>query len=675
MSIAYSRQIDGLRAVAVLPVILFHAGFSAFQGGFVGVDIFFVISGYLITSIILTDLGKGEFTFSKFYTRRIRRILPALFFVVLVTLPLALVLLPPKELKDFSQALVSIVFFLSNIYFLQKSGYFDTENELKPLIHTWSLSVEEQFYVITPILLLVLWRLSRKWIPASIACLMFLSFTLSCWLTYKYPTSAFYVLPSRAWELLVGSAIAAMSQPLQQDLKQKWFSSTASMAGFLAIVFSIAFFNKSQHFPGVLALLPTLGAAAIILFTPPQSVIGRLLGSVPFVTIGLISYSAYLWHQPILAFARHYFFDEPEPYVLGALILLSLALARFSWRYVELPFRQPHRVSNKVVFAWAGTISLLLLLLGLGGHFSNGWSARFDEGTAPPRQYGVLKDARGVCYNRPVNDACRFPSGTNESRTLIFIGDSLLDSVTNAAVPRLQALGFGSEIITSPGCFFLPGAEMVNLKELAQNDCNRRQQAIVELLANRPPSILVIGGRLASYLSGVPFDNRIGGVEAPENGSAFVRPRGSDLPALTPAAREVVMKSLVAGLNAQIRNGHQIMLVYPLPEMGWDVARQAFKIRQFNIQDRDLSIPHDVFMDRAAFARSVYDAVGSPQDTIRVDATDDFCPSAVPRRCIAELADRLLFTDHVHLSAAGAVILADRMAAKLAEHTSRLPAR
>ena len=148
MSIAYSRQIDGLRAVAVLPVILFHAEFSAFQGGFVGVDIFFVISGYLITSIILTDLGKGEFTFSKFYTRRIRRILPALFFVVLVTLPLALVLLPPKELKDFSQALVSIVFFLSNIYFLQKSGYFDTENELKPLIHTWSLSVEEQFYVI-----------------------------------------------------------------------------------------------------------------------------------------------------------------------------------------------------------------------------------------------------------------------------------------------------------------------------------------------------------------------------------------------------------------------------------------------------------------------------------------------------------------------------------------------
>jgi peptidoglycan/LPS O-acetylase OafA/YrhL len=665
MSIVYSRQIDGLRALAVMPVIFFHAGLPGFQGGFVGVDIFFVISGYLITSIILADLHNNDFTFYKFYMRRMRRILPALFFVLLITLPFALFLLPPKELKDYSQALVSIIFFLSNIYFLQKSGYFDTENELKPLIHTWSLSVEEQFYVITPIMLFVFWRFSRRSIPAMLGCLIVLSLIFSCWLTYKYPASAFYILPSRAWELFIGSAIAAIPQQIQHDVKSKWFSAAISAAGLFSIIFSISFIGKSQHFPGLLALLPTLGTAAIILFAAPNSIIGRLLGSFPFVTIGLISYSAYLWHQPILAFARLYLFDDPKPYQVCVLIFLSLVLAKFSQRYVELPFRHPNRIPPKVVIALAFSIGLLLFLLGLIGHWTTGLSGRFDEGKTPQRQYGVLHDGRGACYDRQVKDACRFLAKTSETQNLIWIGDSLLDSVTSIAVPKLMELGFGSEVVTSPGCFFLPGVEMVNLKELSDNDCNRRQAAIEDLLANRPPSIIVIGGRLASYLSGVPFDNQVGGVETPENGSAFMRARGSNFSAVTPVARETVMKSLIEGLNAQVRSGHQIMLIYPLPEMGWDVARQAFKIKQFGYAGRELSIPYDVFVERAKFARSVYDSVGSGYDTIRVDMADEFCPATVPRRCIAELANRLLFTDHVHLSKVGAEIVTDRMARKL----------
>jgi peptidoglycan/LPS O-acetylase OafA/YrhL len=204
----YRREIDGLRALAVLPVILFHAGFDSFSGGFVGVDVFFVISGYLITTIILAELEQGKFSIVNFYERRARRILPALFLVMLVCLPFAWLWLLPIDMKDFSRSLIAVSVFVSNILFWRESGYFDTATELKPLLHTWSLAVEEQFYVVFPLLLILLWRLGRRWILVTLGLAFFASLALSEWATYANRSAAFYLLPTRGWELLLGAFAA-----------------------------------------------------------------------------------------------------------------------------------------------------------------------------------------------------------------------------------------------------------------------------------------------------------------------------------------------------------------------------------------------------------------------------------------------------------------------------------
>jgi peptidoglycan/LPS O-acetylase OafA/YrhL len=204
----YRREIDGLRALAVLPVILFHAGFTTFSGGFVGVDVFFVISGYLITTIILTELEQGTFSIVNFYERRARRILPALFVMMLACLPFAWFWLLPEDMKDFSQSLLAVSVFASNILFWRESGYFDSAAELKPLLHTWSLAVEEQYYMLFPLFLMATWRFGRRWILGSLIAVALASLALAQWGSLVKPAATFYLLPTRVWELLIGAFAA-----------------------------------------------------------------------------------------------------------------------------------------------------------------------------------------------------------------------------------------------------------------------------------------------------------------------------------------------------------------------------------------------------------------------------------------------------------------------------------
>lgn len=373
----YRPEIDGLRAVAVLPVILFHAGFSIFSGGFVGVDVFFVISGYLITSIILKDLEAGTFSFWEFYERRARRILPALFFVIICCIPFAWMWMMPAELKTFSNTLVSVILFSSNIRLWHQSGYFDTAAELKPLLHTWSLAVEEQFYIFFPIAMLILWRLGRKNVVAAIAFVAVVSLALSEYGSRYHPSFNFYWLPTRAWELAAGSLcsfVAIKPKAVRDDL--------LSVAGLAAILFAVFYYDQTTPFPSLYALLPVLGTCAIILFAQQGTLVSSLLSLKACVGIGLISYSAYLWHQPLFAFARIRSLTEPTWQLMLLLAACSLVLAYFSWRYIEVPARKrsvwplPQR---KTVFALSGTVASLLIAFGLAGHFTKGFPLRFDD--------------------------------------------------------------------------------------------------------------------------------------------------------------------------------------------------------------------------------------------------------------------------------------------------------
>ncbi|MBF0445980.1 MAG: acyltransferase, partial [Magnetococcales bacterium] len=379
----YRREIDGLRAIAVIPVILFHGGFKAFEGGFVGVDVFFVISGYLITSIILSDMNKEKFSIVTFYERRSRRILPALFFVMLCSLPFAWLWLTPNHLKDFSQSLIAIAVFSSNILFLMEAGYFGTASELKPMLHIWSLSVEEQYYILFPLFLMALWKLRKRWIFASLMVVAIVSLALAQWGAYNEAYATFFLLPTRGWELAIGGFIALYL--LYKEEQYKFITSNKATCEFLSLLgltlvfYSIFAFSKSTPFPSLYALIPTIGAALIILFATSDTISGRLLSTEAMVSIGLISYSIYLWHQPLFAFARHRSLSEPSTALLLALSVLSIVLAYFSWRYVEMPFRDKKAIDRNKIFSFAIIGSVIFAATGLAGHMNNGFDKRFND--------------------------------------------------------------------------------------------------------------------------------------------------------------------------------------------------------------------------------------------------------------------------------------------------------
>lgn len=359
----YRREIDGLRALAVVPVILFHAGFQTFSGGFVGVDVFFVISGYLITTIIISELGHGKFSIINFYERRARRILPVLFFVMLFSIPLAWVFLPQFELNSFSKSLIAVPLFLSNFFFWKDGGYFETAAELKPLIHAWSLAVEEQYYVFFPIFLIFFWRLGKRFVSNSIVFVGVLSLILAQFGAFYKPVPNFFLLPSRIWELAIGGTVAFHFSNTILESRSVLLKQFFSGLGFVFILASIFLFDSKTPFPSAYALLPTVGAALILVYALPDTLIGKLLASKYLVFFGLISYSAYLWHQPVLAFSRYYFSSIGA--VLSAFqIIIIFLLSAFTWRYVERPFRDKSIISRKFVLIFSLICSAFFVTFG-----------------------------------------------------------------------------------------------------------------------------------------------------------------------------------------------------------------------------------------------------------------------------------------------------------------------
>ena len=328
----YRSEIDGLRAIAVVSVILFHAGFGSWAGGFVGVDVFFVLSGYLITSIILKDLENGTFSLARFYERRTRRILPALFLVSLCCLPFAWTWMTPGELEAFSKSLITATLSVSNFYFWKKSDYFAPDAETSPLLHTWSLGVEEQFYFLFPLLVMFLWRKRRGMLAPALAIVALASLLLSQWTSQHAPSAGFYMLPTRAWELLAGAMVAVRGRDLPRV--SRFGSNLLAAAGLILIVFSIFHFDERTPFPSFHALIPIAGTMLVLDSARKGTIVGGLLSLPPFVGIGQISYSAYLWHQPVLAFLRMSRPDAPSDAAILAACGATFALAFLSWRYV-----------------------------------------------------------------------------------------------------------------------------------------------------------------------------------------------------------------------------------------------------------------------------------------------------------------------------------------------------
>jgi len=378
-SIKYRPDIDGLRAVAVLLVLAYHVGIYRFRGGFVGVDVFFVISGFLIGSIILNDLAANRFSLAGFYERRIRRIFPALAVVLFAVSVLAFKLFLPIEFVQFGKSLLAATFSVSNILFLHQSSYFDTPASMKPLLHTWSLAVEEQFYLFLPLFLLAIRKLSVRNQRLLVILVAVASFIVSCVGAFQDKEATFYLAHTRAWELLLGTLLAMDVFP---GFSSAILRNLASLSGIVFILAAGAFFTTATPFPGAAALLPCVGAALIIAAGKSgSSFVGIALSTKPAVFIGMISYSLYLWHWPLVVFQRangvlvHGLSPNATKFVL---IGASIILAAISWRFVEVPFRGRRlRYSRGTIFQIAGATAALLVFIGTGILLTKGAPSRY----------------------------------------------------------------------------------------------------------------------------------------------------------------------------------------------------------------------------------------------------------------------------------------------------------
>lgn len=427
----YRREIDGLRAIAVLPVILFHAGIQTFRGGFVGVDVFFVISGYLITSIILAEKHAGTFSLLGFYERRARRILPALFFVMSACLLVSWFLLLPNDLKAFTKSAAHVTTFTSNILFKRQSGYFDTATELKPLIHTWSLAVEEQYYLIFPALFLALWRFGTKTIVGTLIVIASISFLYAEHKLLIKPSASFYLLPSRFWELLIG-ALAAFYLFLREKPNPNHNAVRQSLAllGLLMLAIPIFTYDQDTLFPGFHALLPTAGALLIVIFATDKTLVGKILGNKILVGMGLISYSAYLWHQPLFAFARQTSLVTPSNAMFYGLIALSLGLAYVSWRFVERPFRKKGSISQKQLLIFCILASVAFLAINYITKTHKGFPKRFAGADSHLANVNIGANGKYVAARFNQLHLSKFKSIAKPK--ILIIGDSYAQDLVNA---------------------------------------------------------------------------------------------------------------------------------------------------------------------------------------------------------------------------------------------------
>lgn len=656
----YRREIDGLRALAVLPVILFHAGFETFSGGFVGVDVFFVISGYLITTIILSELEQGTFSIVNFYERRARRILPALFLVIFVSIPFAWFWLLPSDMKEFSQSLVSVPFFTSNIFFLRESGYFDTAAELKPLLHTWSLAVEEQYYLLFPLFLMWFWRLGKRWILVLLGLAFITSLAVAQWAAYANPAAAFYLLPTRGWELLTGAFAAFyLSQAKREAFSQK-VSEAGGWVGVALILYAVFNYSKATPFPGLYALIPTLGTLLVILFATQQTTAGRFVGNKTFVGLGLISYSAYLWHQPVFAFARHRSILDPSHTLFLLLFVLILILAYMTWKFVEAPFRRKSLIKRSAVFSYAGICSILTLVLGFSGHVFDGFSDRLPSDiatfTSATQEYVKLRDDGGCnLFKDMVSPKFCVKGDLAVPPTFALIGDSHAASLAPELSKKLKAERRSFVQITKNACPFGEG-----VRDGSADNCERFNQVVVGHLKSSSYDTIIVSSRWSWYLSDDDFDNAEGGVESRRS---FPFTAGA-LPITAPidARRREVLKAYHDSLSSLLQSKKKIVLVYPIPEQGWNAPIHLAKLKLFS--DRaslNFGIKQSVYESRNLDVVKLFDSLGDHSNLFRILPGKVFCNTVLSERCVAYDGNRLFYYDDDHLASDGAKMLVDEV--------------
>lgn len=668
----YRKDIDGLRGIAVLSVILFHAGVPLFDGGFIGVDIFFVISGYLITSIILIEKENGTFSLWNFYERRARRILPALFVVMATCVPFAWKWMLPNPLKDFGQSLIATSFFASNILFWRETGYFALAAEEKPLLHTWSLAVEEQFYILFPLLVLLLWRYKRQWLFPLVLVGICLSFGLSEWGWRYKPQAAFYLMPTRAWEIGIGCLVAFLHIYHQNKITKR-FSSWFSAFGLMLLISAIFIFNEHTPNPSYWALLPLIGTALILLFPVPSSLTSKILTFRPLTAIGLISYSAYLWHQPIFAFIRIRTLNIPTPLMFLLGVLGTLLLGWFSWKYVEQPFRNKNFLSKALVLAFLTTGMVSFITIGGVQHKYEGFPHRIID-IMPLDGYFHLQNElteniESVCVPTFPNNSCVY--GNLENLNIALLGDSHAGRLKSSLWEAIKDQNLSFQDLSKGGC--LPLTHLYSWYK--KGHCSAHNNITFDYLRGHPSiNTLILSGRWATYLECQDFNNTEGGREATAQlCHDTIQKNQRDLnDALNSTTRvQSVANTYTKKIQEWLYLGKRIVLVYPVPEVGWHVPQYIMQSALYGENVDVVSTDYQVFLERNHRAYKALDAVGKHPNLRRVYPEKILCNTFLENRCVAYWNEIAFYSDDDHLSIYGAELVVEKIMEALEDLEAR----
>lgn len=633
----YRPEVDGLRAIAVVAVILFHAKLPGFSGGYIGVDVFFVISGYLITSIILGECARGSFSIVRFYERRARRILPALFFVIAACLPLAWWLMTPSQMKSFSQSVVATTLFASNIYFWLTSGYFDLASDQKPLLHTWSLGVEEQFYLLFPLLVVLLWRPGGRRLLWTIVVLACASIALGILIRVQDPMAAFFLSPARAWQLMAGSLVACLPQRVAAvTSRARLRDNLLSGAGLLMIGLSIVLMDDRTPFPSPVSVLPILGAVLVLACALPGTLAVRLLSIRIVVGIGLVSYSAYLWHQPLFAFARiaH---GHPGPVASLALVGASLLLARITWHYVEQPFRTKGRFSRRAIFKLSLAMMMVATTIGVAGHLSRGFLFRLGPEAGKVMAKLDRSPKREACHTAGPDfldpqKACIYFSG---KPTWASLGDSHVVELSYALAERLAQKGEGLLHLSFSGC---PPALLFQWEGVG---CTRwLNRAMARLEADHEVKNVIIAFRYTESVFGDQYEL--------DAASPAVRLR---VGSLGPDASASLMWQGMATIIERLRqSGKKVFVVLPVPELPASIERNVMRL-DAGAADAAVGTSRAFYESRNRYMREHLAKLPWGNELVAINPEAALCDA---RECYALIDLQPMYFDDHHLSLAGA---------------------
>jgi peptidoglycan/LPS O-acetylase OafA/YrhL len=614
-TLEYRGELDGLRAVAVIPVILFHAGIQAFAGGYVGVDVFFVISGYLITSIILQDIERDRFSIATFYERRARRILPALTVVALVSVVPAWVLMDPEQLREFGQSLGAVGLFGSNIFFWSQSGYFARAVDEKPLLHTWSLAVEEQFYLLFPLGVFALWRWGRRRRGLTVAFILVgaASFALSEVASRVAAGANFYWAPTRAWELMIGAMFATSGASYREWLRPSLLmDNLLAGAGGVLILAAVFWFDSTTRFPSAWALLPVVGTALILAHGRGETWIGRALSTRFLVGVGLISYSAYLCHQPLFAYARLLSFDPPPPAVMLTLAGVAIVLAGLSWKYVERPWRD-RTVTTRPTVAVGSTAAIAAMVI-IGA---------------------VLWIVNGT---------------PDEVPNVFLFGDSHSLSVYPALEKVAAEHGFVAGFTGAAGCLPFLGIFPLSRDDQDVIDCHALNQRVFDYVKAKRIPTLVLAARWTYYTDG-RYSN--------PNALVYIGPTRSS-PISKAESRKTFVRALQVTVDAYAEAGTRVIIMKQVPMQLGDPRRAYFLASRISfglsVDDwvRHTAVPvaqHDGFQ---RFVNTAFTQLEAHGNVEMLDPGPLFCSDD---RCRFGDATTSYYYDDGHLSIPGSLRL------------------